>query len=373
MAAKQWWNDQQQRGDQARQNVPQVSRQEARQQVFNRPQAPQQNVNYGEMPIVQAVKQRSIRPMIDQFKNPGKLMANVAQGLTNDAMSGGFGGGFGATIKKTTPIMRDLAEEAKYQVYNGFRKLSSNIDNKIATGGLNEAMGLENRRLMASNTLKALEKRKQTMPQINRLRETLASEGIDTGHQVNFPDKIDDFMEGDSVLYNGEKYKFVKNYGVRGDSRIIEDSFGRQTPVLPSQISKVSEAKGVDSYGMSHRPSETGATADNISLGGDLMPDDVYQHPEWYFGVNNTDDYGKATRESWNTIRKIRGKPDSDITIYRASPSSELNQGDWITLSRKYAQLHAKGDMKINKFKVKAKDIQFAGDDINEFGYYPLK
>jgi hypothetical protein len=43
-----------------------------------------------------------------------------------------------------------------------------------------------------------------------------------------------------------------------------------------------------------------------------------------------------------------------------------------LSLSKKYAkQASLSEGTKVHSFKVKAKDIQFAGDDINEFGYYP--
>ena len=122
-------------------------------------------------------------------------------------------------------------------------------------------------------------------------------------------------------------------------------------------------------YGMGHRPSKTGGTGDDITKKGEVMSEDVYQHPEWY---GNMDD--KTYQESFETIRKMKGKPEKEITIYRASPKSEINEGDWVTLSKKYAEGEALAEkVPVNKFKVKAKDIQFAGDDINEFGYYPKK
>lgn len=68
----------------------------------------------------------------------------------------------------------------------------------------------------------------------------------------------------------------------------------------------------------------------------------------------------------------------NSIKYYRQSNgdvSNKINPGDWITLSKEYAKLHnehsLQGKGNIVEMKVKAKDIQFAGDDINEFGYFP--
>ena len=48
-----------------------------------------------------------------------------------------------------------------------------------------------------------------------------------------------------------------------------------------------------------------------------------------------------------------------------------MRTGDWVTFSKEYAKQSVEGVEKVHNFKVKAKDVIFAGDDINEFGYYP--
>ncbi len=119
-------------------------------------------------------------------------------------------------------------------------------------------------------------------------------------------------------------------------------------------------------YGMSHRPTKSGATADDISKNGEFIPEDVYQHPEYYTIMD------KAGKESFSVLNKIRNNPDAEITIYRASPKNEFNYGDWVTLSKTYAKGESLSEgTKVYSLKVKAKDIQFAGDSLNEFGYYP--
>ena len=133
---------------------------------------------------------------------------------------------------------------------------------------------------------------------------------------------------------------------------------------------KVQKPSNEDDYRMSHRPSAVGRGFDITEA--DVIPKDVYDHPEWYFNMRD-----KATKESMNAVKQMRNKPDAEVTIYRAAPKDEFNDGDWITLSPTYAKTHAesnsKGDLKLEVYsrKVKAKEIQFAGDDINEFGYFP--
>lgn len=125
-------------------------------------------------------------------------------------------------------------------------------------------------------------------------------------------------------------------------------------------------------YFMSHRPTQTGLTADNL-INQNVetpMPKDIYNHPEYYFQMSE-----KSSQESMSVLRKVRGNPNAEITIYRATPGSKINRGDWITLSKSYAKWHNQsqfdGKANVLEMRVKAKDVQYAGDDINEFGYFP--
>lgn len=125
-------------------------------------------------------------------------------------------------------------------------------------------------------------------------------------------------------------------------------------------------------YFMDHRPTETGLTADDLTNQNVeyTIPTDVYEHPEMYFMMNE-----KATQESMSVLNKVRNNPNAKVTIYRATTGNEINKGDWVTLSKTYAEEHndrqfdGKGNI-VSK-EVSVKDIQYAGDDINEFGYFP--
>jgi len=95
------------------------------------------------------------------------------------------------------------------------------------------------------------------------------------------------------------------------------------------------------------------------------------------------DEYGRANRESYRIIQKMRGNPDAEVTIYRAVPNenniSSINKGDFVTLSPKYAELHGSSGYgqrgndagKVISKKVKVRDVYFDGNDVNEFGYFP--
>lgn len=124
-------------------------------------------------------------------------------------------------------------------------------------------------------------------------------------------------------------------------------------------------------YGMSHRPSwEDMPPASNL-LEGETLPRDVYDKPDFSIASGRIRSGDKAANESWSALQKIKDKPNAEITIYRAGAKNELNTGDWVTFSEDYAKQSVEGSEKVHSFKVKARDVIFAGDDINEFGYYP--
>ena len=127
-----------------------------------------------------------------------------------------------------------------------------------------------------------------------------------------------------------------------------------------------SKVENETDYMMSHRPSEEYGNGSNF----ESNMNGVFEHPEWY--MNMREEYNI---ESLNALQKVRNKPNATITIYRATPGNKINPGDWVTPSRKYAELHNNSQLNgagnILELKVKAKDILWGGDDINEFGYFP--
>ena len=172
----------------------------------------------------------------------------------------------------------------------------------------------------------------------------------------------------DGVFY-GEK-QLARSLGEEIANKIVNTSESTNNEIYLQSDNIKSETD----YMMAHRPTETGAYASNITKGTgeweSLMPEDVYEHPEWYFDMNQ-----EYSKESFRALKQIKNNPNAEITIYRATTGNKINKGDWVTLSKKYAEYHNnsqfKGKGNIIELKVKAKDVQYAGDDINEFGYFP--
>ena len=136
------------------------------------------------------------------------------------------------------------------------------------------------------------------------------------------------------------------------------------------------------SYRFQHQPRSDGARLDDMTGGGEYFPDDIYSSKGLsYYG----DPKNKFDVESFNVIQSVKGKPNDEVTIYRAVPKDEkikdINEGDFVTLSKDYAELHAASGYgvggnesgKIISKKVKVKDLRSDGNDLNEFGYFPEK
>ncbi len=130
-----------------------------------------------------------------------------------------------------------------------------------------------------------------------------------------------------------------------------------------------------DDYRMDHRAPgpEGNNSGDDVS---DIYGDDIYSSKaRQYYGMGPA--YKDADNETLSVMDKMRGNPEQEITIYRSVPTGikTIYEGDWITLSKIYADQHGwayleEGYDVITK-KVKAKEVFTSGDGLPEWGYYP--
>jgi hypothetical protein len=110
-----------------------------------------------------------------------------------------------------------------------------------------------------------------------------------------------------------------------------------------------------------------GAPATDVE---EMMPD-FYERPNIY-----TTGMPTADKESVSALMAIRGKPTKPVTIYRAVPEGvdKINPGDWVTMSPTYAKQHLLSNLEAGHVisrTIRAGDLWFDGDSINEFGYDP--
>lgn len=131
--------------------------------------------------------------------------------------------------------------------------------------------------------------------------------------------------------------------------------------------------RGVEEYGVSHRPAdaESGAPLHDLTGGGRIYPADVYDKPSWY------DTGDSEYMEAWSIASSSRGKPDRRVGIYRALPCGQktFHRGDWVSITRKYARGHGKHrddpskDLCVIWTRVPAKCLHTSGDSLLEWGY----
>jgi hypothetical protein len=157
-------------------------------------------------------------------------------------------------------------------------------------------------------------------------------------------------------------------------------------PLFPTQIKSATKNEGTfapndpniyrnpkrknsEDYHMRHRPPEDGPLAHELWK-GEYVPEDILQHPEWYTG------FREYIRGFWPSVRVAQKRPKTMLRIYRAlpKPHSTFREGDWVTLSRAYAQVHLDGPLggegHIIMADVPADTLRFAGDDLMEWGYW---
>ena len=132
-------------------------------------------------------------------------------------------------------------------------------------------------------------------------------------------------------------------------------------------------SSGTTSYKGRHESPDTssGAPLHNLANGA-IYPEDIY-------GPNGANLYGGGfpdlAQKAVAIFRKLRNKPDSELTIYRAVPRGKnIKEGDWVTILPEYAKIHGdswlKDDYEIVTKKVKAKELFNEGNSLLEFGYH---
>ena len=113
----------------------------------------------------------------------------------------------------------------------------------------------------------------------------------------------------------------------------------------------------------------------DIAAGYSSQPDDYFTNLRAY---GNDTPYGRESADAINdAIENLRNGNSPMIKVYRAVPKSvkegKMRNGDWVTPSRKYAQMHGEnrleGDYRIIEQEVSADQLWWDGNDINEWGY----
>ena len=115
---------------------------------------------------------------------------------------------------------------------------------------------------------------------------------------------------------------------------------------------------------------------EDMAAGYSNQPEDIFVHPNKYSqGLPTSKESGNAIQTAIDDIRN--GKKDVTVKVYRAVPTSvkegKLRNGDWVTPSRKYAEMHGnnrlEGKYRIIEDEVPVSELWWDGNDVNEWGY----
>jgi hypothetical protein len=143
------------------------------------------------------------------------------------------------------------------------------------------------------------------------------------------------------------------------------------TPKGPGTVLRM----GADDYRGWHKAPgrlDVNASLDDLAK---IYPDDIYSNmAARYYGHGDP----SIDNETVRIVQAFRGKPDAEVTVYRAVPKGvkDINPGDWVTPNRKYAEMHGSswvddGQYEVISRQVKASDLFTDANSIHEFGYDP--
>lgn len=145
---------------------------------------------------------------------------------------------------------------------------------------------------------------------------------------------------------------------------------------LRSLVNNRAQEKGFGKpdYRMEHSaPNSKDEISQSIDNLKGLYPDDLYSSKGYqYYGTG----YDAMDRKAWDILKRIKGKPDDTVTIYRAYPKGTggtITNGDWVTIVRDYAVEHGEanlgGNYQIVSKDVKASEVFTNADSLLEQGY----
>ena len=270
----------------------------------------------------------SVQQQVNKYKdyNTNKPLDSVSQQWLNRANN---------IINENNP---DLQQNTTNNPINPLMQQTTSQENKVAQNGNVEQTNNDTKKQLKKQRLeelKSIDTSEMGLLERTKIRNEIKA--LEQGYN-----SVDEYKEAERLKEDKAKQEYTQ----KQERKAIKNTEN-------------------SNYQMQHRPTQNGIGYDITST--ESIGKDFYTNPENYVDMSRT-----YNQESYQAIKSIEGNPEAEITVYRASPVNELNDGDWISLSKEYATMEAqKENVQVNEFKVKAKDIQWAGDDINEFGYFP--
>lgn len=154
---------------------------------------------------------------------------------------------------------------------------------------------------------------------------------------------------------------------------VVKDGNDQADQDVSSKSENVPVEPAAQEYRGEHQPAsrDGGCPLHDLTAEG-IYPADVYSRPFQYTSGDPDE------TSAMSIARRYRGRPNDRITVYRAVPKDAprvINVGDWVSLTRKYAVDHGKGNLN-NSYQVvqklvSARDLFTDGGSIAEWGYDP--
>jgi len=104
-------------------------------------------------------------------------------------------------------------------------------------------------------------------------------------------------------------------------------------------------------------------SAHQLGLSDSITADKI-DMPTLKEGIRTRNGYlNKYNLTDLKRLEKLQNNPDAEVTIYRASPKNELNDGDWVTTDKTYANdIKKQNGGKVYSYTAKVKDLRFPKD-----------
>ena len=179
------------------------------------------------------------------------------------------------------------------------------------------------------------------------------------------------------VFYSGGKGVGTLNAGTKAARGLLDSTpeQARKARIAANRAEANALRFGDD---FSYQQGHTSPSPDfGFNLSGynidDFMPDVLSPNGYQYYGMGQ-----EGADEAIQIMRKMNSNPDGMVTVYRAVPkgaSDTINQGDWVTTVRSYAEGHGRSvlndDYDVLSKQVPAKEVWNNGDSVMEYGWHP--
>lgn len=251
----------------------------------------------------------------------------------------------GQFIKIFSPIKKEL-----YELFGNVDELRQQFVQRT----LDERNAMETARKKAEEAAEAERRRLQILQGMTD--EQLDSEyvkAVEANDEIRMRDLVNEAARRNGYGDTGSEYQGVGAWSAPGNPGYESDEKRREAVANDAPDVNITD----------------------IANGYSSQPADYFTNLRAY--GTDTPHGRESAKAINNAIDEVKKGKDPMVKVYRAVPKSikegNLRNGDWVTPSRKYAEMHGdnrlEGDYRIIEQEVPAGQIWWDGNDINEWGF----